>query len=175
MRIPYGFNLVNNGVLEVNKNEASNIRMIFDNYLAEASLGKVVSRYPLRLGKRNGPAPPWITFSPTPSTLLLLVLNPMPVRNMKKPTVAMSTMIKRVHREKKPGMSHLLCLRYNFYSKFPIYFYKPTREKKIMNIKKPVDYRNILIMTAISCWSGTSAIPCPLKTMWPFLTAPQSP
>ena len=43
MRIPYGFNLVNNGVLEVNKNEASNIRMIFDNYLAEASLGKVVN------------------------------------------------------------------------------------------------------------------------------------
>lgn len=42
MRIPYGFNLVNNGVLEVNENEASNIRMIFNYYLAGASLGKVV-------------------------------------------------------------------------------------------------------------------------------------
>ena len=40
MRIPYGFNLVNNGVLEVNENEAINIRMIFDYYLAGASLGK---------------------------------------------------------------------------------------------------------------------------------------
>lgn len=28
MRIPYGFNLVNNGVLEVNENEAVNVRMI---------------------------------------------------------------------------------------------------------------------------------------------------
>lgn len=42
MRIPYGFNLVNNGVLEVKESEAINIRMIFDYYLAGASLGKVV-------------------------------------------------------------------------------------------------------------------------------------
>lgn len=42
MRIPYGFNLTNNGVLEVNENEAISIRMIFDYYLAGASLGKVV-------------------------------------------------------------------------------------------------------------------------------------
>ena len=42
MRIPYGFNLVNNGVLEVKEKEAINIRMIFDYYLAGASLGKVV-------------------------------------------------------------------------------------------------------------------------------------
>lgn len=42
MRIPYGFYLVNNGALEVNENEASNIRMIFDYYLAGASLGKEV-------------------------------------------------------------------------------------------------------------------------------------
>ena len=41
MRIPYGFNLVNNGVLEVNENEAVNVRMIFGYYLAGASLGKV--------------------------------------------------------------------------------------------------------------------------------------
>ncbi len=42
MRIPYGFHLVSNGVLEANENEASNICMIFDYYLAGASLGKVV-------------------------------------------------------------------------------------------------------------------------------------
>lgn len=41
MRIPYGFNLVNNGALEVNENEAVNVRMIFDYYLSGASLGKV--------------------------------------------------------------------------------------------------------------------------------------
>lgn len=29
MRIPYGFNLVNNGVLEVKESEAINVRMIF--------------------------------------------------------------------------------------------------------------------------------------------------
>lgn len=42
MRIPYGFDLVNNGVLEVKESEAINIRMIFDYYLAGASLGKVM-------------------------------------------------------------------------------------------------------------------------------------
>ena len=42
MRIPYRFNLVNNGVLEVKESEAINTRMIFDYYLAGASLGKVV-------------------------------------------------------------------------------------------------------------------------------------
>ena len=42
MRIPYGFNLVNNGVLEVKESEAINVRMIFDYYLAGTSLGKVV-------------------------------------------------------------------------------------------------------------------------------------
>lgn len=42
MRIPYRFSLVNNGVLEVKENEAINIHMIFDYYLAGASLGKVV-------------------------------------------------------------------------------------------------------------------------------------
>ena len=53
MRIPYGFNLVNNGVLEVNENEAINIRMIFDYYLAGASLGKVVDM----LYKKQIPSP----------------------------------------------------------------------------------------------------------------------
>ena len=97
MRIPYGFNLVNNGVLEVNENEAVNVRMIFDYYLAGASLGKAADmlyakRCHPRPGKENGPGLPWITFSPTPSILLLLVLNPMPVCNMKKPTDARSIM-----------------------------------------------------------------------------------
>lgn len=42
MRIPYGFNLTANSVLEINEKEADVIRMIFSYYLAGASLGKVV-------------------------------------------------------------------------------------------------------------------------------------
>ena len=42
MRIPYGFDLNSLGALEIKENEAETVRMIFDYYLAGASLGKVV-------------------------------------------------------------------------------------------------------------------------------------
>ena len=42
MRIPYGFTLVSGGMLEINRSEADVVRMIFDYYMAGASLGKVV-------------------------------------------------------------------------------------------------------------------------------------
>ena len=42
MRIPYGFILTDNGALEINKDEADVIAMIFDFYIAGASLGKIV-------------------------------------------------------------------------------------------------------------------------------------
>ena len=42
MRIPYGFILDNGGTLEINKREADNVALIFDFYMAGASLGKVV-------------------------------------------------------------------------------------------------------------------------------------
>lgn len=42
MRIPYGFIFVSSGMLEVNRSEADVVRMIFDYYMAGASLGKVV-------------------------------------------------------------------------------------------------------------------------------------
>ena len=42
MRIPYGFTLTNSGTLEISKNEANVVCMIFDFYIAGASLGKVV-------------------------------------------------------------------------------------------------------------------------------------
>ena len=42
MRIPYGFILTSSGALEINKDEASIIAMIFDFYIAGASLGKIV-------------------------------------------------------------------------------------------------------------------------------------
>ena len=43
MRIPYGFILTGNGALEINKDEADVIAMIFDFYIAGASLGKIVN------------------------------------------------------------------------------------------------------------------------------------
>ena len=42
MRIPYGFTLVSGGMLEINRCEVDIVRMIFDYYMAGASLGKVV-------------------------------------------------------------------------------------------------------------------------------------
>lgn len=42
MRIPYGFILASDGVLNINKDEADVISMIFDFYIAGASLGKIV-------------------------------------------------------------------------------------------------------------------------------------
>ena len=42
MRIPYGFNLTETGALEIDENMAEVVQMIFDYYLAGASLGKVV-------------------------------------------------------------------------------------------------------------------------------------
>ena len=41
MRIPYGFTLTNNGTLEINRSEADNVALVFDLYMAGASLGKV--------------------------------------------------------------------------------------------------------------------------------------
>lgn len=43
MRIPYGFILTSDGVLKINKDEADVISMIFDFYIAGASLGKIVN------------------------------------------------------------------------------------------------------------------------------------
>ena len=42
MRIPYGFTLNSSGTLEINKSEANIVCMIFDFYMAGASLGKIV-------------------------------------------------------------------------------------------------------------------------------------
>ncbi len=42
MRIPYGFDLTSIGTLVINEDEAETVRLIFDYYLAGASLGKVV-------------------------------------------------------------------------------------------------------------------------------------
>ncbi len=42
MRIPYGFILTSSGTLKINKDEADVIAMIFDFYIAGASLGKIV-------------------------------------------------------------------------------------------------------------------------------------
>ena len=53
MKIPYGFSLTALGTLEIKKIEAETVRMIFDYYLAGASLGKVVDM----LYKKQIPSP----------------------------------------------------------------------------------------------------------------------
>ena len=53
MRIPYGFTLVSGGMLEINRSEADIVRMIFDYYMAGASLGKVVDM----LQAKQAPSP----------------------------------------------------------------------------------------------------------------------
>lgn len=42
MRIPYAFTPTSSGVLEIKENEAKVVQIIFDYYLAGASLGEVV-------------------------------------------------------------------------------------------------------------------------------------
>ena len=44
MRIPYGFILTGSRALRINKDEADVIAMIFDFYIAGASLGKIVDK-----------------------------------------------------------------------------------------------------------------------------------
>ncbi len=41
MRIPYGFNLTSTGKLEISRDTANVVQMIFEYYMAGASLGKV--------------------------------------------------------------------------------------------------------------------------------------
>ena len=53
MRIPYGFTLTSSGTLEINKSEAKSVCMIFDFYMAGASLGKVVDM----LQAKQAPSP----------------------------------------------------------------------------------------------------------------------
>lgn len=62
MRIPYGFTLTNNGTLEISRSEADNVALVFDLYMAGASLGKVAdmlfqNKYRLRLERQNGLVP----------------------------------------------------------------------------------------------------------------------
>lgn len=62
MRIPYGFTLTNNGTLEINRSDADNVALVFDLYMAGASLGKVAdmlfqNKYRLRLERQNGLVP----------------------------------------------------------------------------------------------------------------------
>ena len=53
MRIPYGFNLAETGILEIDENMAEVVQMIFDYYIAGASLGRVVDM----LYKKQIPSP----------------------------------------------------------------------------------------------------------------------
>lgn len=126
MRIPYGFNLTSIGTLEIKENEAEIVRLIFDYYLAGASLGKVVDmlykkQIPLRLEKQNGLVRRLTIFFPTLNTLLLLALNHSRMYNLKNPPVVMSTTTRQVRPVDQHAMFRLLCPKYNFYFQFPKY------------------------------------------------------
>ncbi len=80
MRIPYAFHLASTGALEITENEAEVIRMIFDYYLAGASLGKVVDLlYEKQIssptGKANRHGLRLTICSQTPNTLQSLAWN----------------------------------------------------------------------------------------------------
>ena len=53
MRIPYGFELISGGTLEVNKDEANIVSMIFDFYMAGASF----SNWKVEMDPRYGRSP----------------------------------------------------------------------------------------------------------------------
>ena len=66
MRIPYGFELISGGTLEVNKDEASIVSMIFDFYMAGASLGKVVDMlHAKQIAFRHPVTNKWMQFTET--------------------------------------------------------------------------------------------------------------
>ena len=109
MRIPYGFILTSDGVLKINKDEADVISMIFDFYIAGASLGKIVNmlyakQYLLRLENQNGLV--------HRLTIFFLMENMWPssdgrsfwMPNLRSPPAAILTMIRKVHRGKIHAM-----------------------------------------------------------------------
>ena len=67
MRIPYGFELISGGTLEVNKDEANIVSMIFDFYIGGSKLGKsggyasfktdIFSNRKVEMGPRYGRSP----------------------------------------------------------------------------------------------------------------------
>lgn len=126
MRIPYGFNLTSLGALEIKENEAETVHMIFDYYLARASLGKVVDM----LFKKHIPSPTgkakWACAAvdhllPTLNILLLLALSLSQMCSLKHLPSAMLIMTRRVHREKKHVMLLLLCSQCDFCFTIPQY------------------------------------------------------
>lgn len=119
MRIPYGFTLVSSGMLEVNRSEADVVRMIFDYYMAGASLGKVVDmlyikKYPPRREKRNGLVQQLITCYPMANTLLSLGWKSSWTHNLKSPLAAILTTTRKAHLGKKHVTSRPPWLRCNF-------------------------------------------------------------
>ena len=114
MRIPYGFILTGNRTLRINKGEADLIAMIFDFYIAGASLGKIVDMlYEKQIPSPTG-KPKW-----TRASVDHLLSNGnmwssldgksfwMP--NLRNPPAAILTTIRRVYQEKTRAMFHRIC------------------------------------------------------------------
>lgn len=118
MRIPYGFNLTSIGTLEIKENEAEIVRLIFDYYLAGASLGKVVDMlYKKQIlsptGRQNGLVRRLTMFSLIPSTFPLSASSLSQMCNLKNPPAVMSTMTRQARPADQPAMFHLPCSKYN--------------------------------------------------------------
>jgi len=126
MRIPYGFDLTSIGSLAINENEAETVRMIFGYYLAGASLGKVVDM----LYKKQIPSPTgkvkWTRAAvdhllSNSKYIAIVGFKSFTDAQFEKTLAVISIMTRPVRPVGQPGMSRLLCSKYNFYSQSPQY------------------------------------------------------
>ena len=102
MRIPYGFVLISGGTLRVNEYEANIVSMIFEFYMAGASLGKVVD---MLYSKQIS--------SPTGKTKWTRAAVDHLLSNGKYVATVILTTTRRVHRGKTYVMFPLLWFRFN--------------------------------------------------------------
>lgn len=114
MRIPYGFILASDGVLNINKDEADVISMIFDFYIAGASLGKIVNmlcakQIPSPNGNQNGLVLRLTIFFLTENMWPSLDGKSFWMPNLRNPPAAILTTIRRVYQEKTRAMFHRIC------------------------------------------------------------------
>ena len=116
MRIPYGFVLISGGTLRVNEYEANIVSMIFEFYMAGASLGKVVDMlYSKQISSPTGKTK-W-----TRAAVDHLLSNGKYVSawrnfwmsNLRRLPAVILTTTRRVHRGKTYVMFPLLWFRFN--------------------------------------------------------------
>ena len=93
MKLPYGYVLIGKEIV-IHEEKADVVRSIFDDYLAGASLGKIVDLLFKKgvvspTGKVNGRGRPWINFWRTKNISPWLVLSYTWILSLRKLDVAM--------------------------------------------------------------------------------------